>query len=379
MADGVKVIKVSTRKEMNDFTGVVKRIYRDFPQYVPDFESDVRGLFSPKTNPGLEFSDIQPFVAYRNNVPVGRIVGIVNRKANKKWGTQNVRFSMIEFLDDIHISRALLNAVEEWGRALGMKQIHGPLGVTDFDKEGMLVEDFDLTGSMTAIYNPPYYPRHMEALGFLKETDWLQVRINIPEQVPARYARVAQYARENIGLRVRKCSLKELTGEYGKKVFALLNQAYEPIFGFSELSPKQIDHFLNKYLKLIDKQLIPIIENDQQEVVGVAVTMGSLVGALQKSRGRLLPFGWYHLLRSLKWKHEGSAEMLLIAVRPDYQGLGVNAMFFDDLIPIYNRYGILWAETGPQLEDNVRELTQWKPLKPTFVKRRRCYIKNIKH
>lgn len=371
----IRIVKANSRREMDDFIHVVDRIYRDYPQYVPDLESDVRGLFSIKTNPGLEFSDIQPFVAYQDHQVVGRIVGIVNRKANEKWKTKSVRFSLIEFIDDINVSRALLDTVEQWGRSLGMDHIHGPLGVTDFDKEGMLIEDFDLTGSLTAIYNPPYYPRHMEALGFTKEVDWVQVRINVPSEVPARYARVAQYARENIGLTVKKYPKKILLGERGHKVFNLFNMAYAQIFGFSELSPKQIDHFLKKYLSIVDTQLIPIIENDKNEVVGAAVSMGSLTKALQKSHGRLLPFGWFHLLRSLKWKHEESAEMLLIAIHPDYQGLGVNAMFFDDLIPIFNRYGIKWAETGPQLEDNVRELTQWKPLKPEYVKRRRCYMK----
>ncbi|MBR1504055.1 MAG: N-acetyltransferase [Prevotella sp.] len=377
MKDGIKVIKVTTHKEMNDFLRLPEIIYRNIPQYVPDFESDVLGAFNEKTNPGLEFSDIQPFVAYRGKEVVGRIVGIVNRKANKKWKMKNVRFSMIEFIDDHNVSRALIETIEEWGRGFGMQKIHGPLGVTDFDKEGMLVEDFDLMGSMTAIYNPPYYPQHMEALGFEKEVDWQQVRIDIPEEVPAKYARVAQYARETIGLRVIKCTRDEIKGEMGQRAFKLFNQAYEPIFGFSELSTKQVDFFLKKYVSLIDMELIPIIENDKGEVVGAAVTMGSLTQALQKSKGRLLPMGWYHLLRSLKWKNEGNAEMLLIAIRPDYQGLGVNAMFFDDLIPIYNRLGIKWAETGPQLEDNIRELSQWKPLKPTFVKRRRCYVKDI--
>lgn len=373
----VRVVKVTSHKEMNDFIHVVDDIYRNYPQYVPDLESDVRGLFSIKTNPGLEFSDIQPFVAYQNDKAVGRIVGIVNHKANEKWKTRCVRFSLIEFIDDINVSRTLLETVEQWGRSLGMEHIHGPLGVTDFDKEGMLVEDFDLTGSLTAIYNPPYYPRHMEVLGFTKEVDWMQVRINVPSEIPARYARVAQYARENIGLTVKKYPRRMLLGERGHKVFNLFNMAYAHIFGFSELSPKQIDHFLKKYLNIVDTKLIPIIENDKNEVVGAAVTMGSLTKALQKSHGRLLPFGWFHLLRSLKWKHEESAEMLLIAIHPDYQGLGVNAMFFDDLIPIFNSYGIKWAETGPQLEDNVRELTQWKPLKPEFVKRRRCYVKDL--
>ena len=373
----IRVIKVTGSEQMNDFIQLPKKIYRNIPQYVPEFESDVRGLFDIKTNPGLEFSKIQPFVAYRGEEPVGRIVGIVNRKANKRWNLKNVRFSMIEFIDDFTVSRALIEAVEAWGMEFGMEKIHGPLGVTDFDKEGMLVEDFDLTGSMTAIYNPPYYPQHMEVLGFEKEVDWLQIRIDIPEKVPAKYARVAQYARETIGLRVVKRSKEEIRGEYGQRAFRLFNQAYESIFGFSELSPKQVDNFLGKYVALIDTRMIPIIENDKGEIVGAAVTMGSLCEALKKSNGRLWPFGWYHLLKSLFLKREKNAEMLLIAIRPDYQGLGVNAMFFDDLIPLYNRLGIKWAETGPQLEDNVRELTQWKPLKPTFVKRRRCYVKPI--
>ena len=374
----VKVKQVHDHRTMNDFVHIVDSIYGNCPQYVPDLESDVRKLFNSRKNPGLEFSDIQAFVAYQNEQPVGRVVGIVNGKANQKWKVRNVRFSMIEFIDDMTVSSALLKAVEEWGKTKGMDALQGPLGITDFDKEGMLVEDFDMLGSMNTIYNPDYYPRHMEAYGLVKEVDWLQVRIDIPQDIPARYARVAQYAREQIGLRVVKLTVKEvLQLGYGKKVFALLNECYQPIFGFSTLSERQMNTFINKYLRLIDLNLIPVILNDRQEVVGVAITMGSLSMAMQKTGGRLLPMGWYHLLKALKWKREDHAEMLLIAVRPDYQGLGVNAMFFNDLIPIYNNYGFKWAETGPQLEDNVRELSQWKPLHPQFVKRRRCYKKKI--
>lgn len=374
----IDVLKVMTSKQMCDFIHVVDKIYHHCQQYVPDLESDIRALFSRKTNPGLDFSDIQPFVAYCDNVPVGRIVGIINRRANKKWNVKCVRFAMLEFIDDPTVSEALLKTVEQWGKAFGMDIIQGPLGITDFDKEGMLVEDFHLAGSMITIYNPDYYPHHMEALGFGKEVDWVQIRIKIPEEVPAKYVRVAQYVKEQMGLRVIKVSNKDIyKNGYGKKVFNLLNEAYRPIFGFSELSDEQRDNFLNRYLKLIDKQLMPFIVNDKDELIGAAITMGSLTQAMRKANGRLWPFGWYHLLKALRWKREDNAEMLLVAVRPDYQGLGVNALFFDDLIPIYNKYGFKWAETGPQLEDNVRELTQWKPLKPEFVKRRRCYKKNI--
>lgn len=376
MTGGVEVIKVLTSRQMDAFIHVVDGIYKDCQQYVPDLENEVRSLFDPRKNPGLEFSDIQPFVAYQNGQPVGRVVAIINRHANEKWNIKCVRFAMIEFIDNLEVSKALLKTVEEWGRSKGMETMQGPLGITDFDKEGMLVEDFDLAGSMNTIYNPEYYPRHMEALGLEKEVDWVQIRINVPEEVPVKYARVAQYAREQLGLRVVKLSNKEIYEKgYGKKVFDLLNEAYSEIFGFSELSDRQVEVFLDKYLKLIDKKLMPFILNEKDEVIGGAVTMGSMTKAMRKANGKLLPFGWYHLLKAMRWKREDNAEMLLVAVRPDYQGLGVNAMFFDDLIPIYNQYGFKWAETGPQLENNVRELTQWKPLKPEYVKRRRCFKK----
>ena len=374
----IDVVKIKCRKELDDFIRLPYYIYKDCEQYVPDLESDIREQLDPKRNPAFEFSDVQPFVAYREGKAVGRIVGIINRKANERWQRSNVRFSLIEFVDDAAVSAALIDAVASWGRSFGMNVMEGPLGVTDFDKEGMLVEDFHLTGTMSTIYNPDYYPRHMEALGFKKEVDWLQIRVNIPATVPARYARTAQYVREQVGLRVIKVSSKDIgKGDYGKKIFSLLNDAYKPIFGFSSLSEKQIDQFVKKYLGLIDKKLIPLVVNEKDELVGVAITMGCLSRAMRKARGRLWPTGWWHLLKALKWRSEESAEMLLIAVRPDYQGMGVNALFFDDLIPIYNENGFKWAETGPQLEDNVRELSQWKPLKPEFVKRRRCYFKQI--
>ncbi|MBQ5982054.1 MAG: N-acetyltransferase [Prevotella sp.] len=376
--DEIIVKKVSSKKELDDFIHVVDIIYQNCPQYVPDFESDVKDIFDSRKNSGLEFSNVQPFVAYQGNKAVGRIVGIVNHRANEKWKTHNVRFSMIEFLDDLAISKALLNSVEEWGRSYGMDSIQGPLGITDFDKEGMLIEDFDMLGSIITIYNPEYYPRHMEALGFKKETDWVQIRVNVPKEVPVRYARVAQYAKEQVGLRVLTLTDKDITKrQYGRKIFKLLNEAYSPLFGFSEISDQQIDEFVGKYLQLIDKQLMPVVINDKGELVGVTVTMGSLAQATQKAKGKLLPFGWFHLLKALKWKHEDTVEMLLIGVRPDYQGLGVNAMFFNHLIPIYNKYGFKWAETGPQLEDNFKELSQWKLLNPEYIKRRRCYIKTI--
>ena len=374
----VEVRKVTCQRDIDDFVRLPRMMYHGVTQYVPDLERDIAGIICRKDNPGLEFSNVQFFVAYRDDVPVGRIAGIVNRKANEHWKQRVVRFGLIEFIDDQDVSRALLEAVAQWGREQGMDTLQGPMGITDFDKEGMLIEDFHLTGTMNTIWNPDYYPRHMEALGFQKAVDWVQIRIQIPQETPLRYSRTAQYVREQVGLRVVKMGDSGIDPRrYAGQALQLFNEAYAPIFGFSALSQTQIASFLDRYLPLLDRQMVPIVLNQQNEVVGAAVTIGSLSKALQKANGRLWPTGWYHLLKALKWKHEDTVEMLLVGVRPDYQGMGVNALFFDDLIPIYNQYGFKWAETGPQLEDNVRELSQWKPLKPEYVKRRRCYKKLI--
>ena len=364
---------------MKRFVRFATRLYAGNPCYVPDLEQDVYDFFDPQKNAGLAFSDVQAFLATDDKGKVvGRIAGIINRHANEKWHTRNVRFGFIEFIDDPEVAAALLEAVEQWGRERGMESIQGPMGIFDFDKEGMLVEDFDQVGTIITLYNPPYYPRYLEALGYEKEVDWVQIQVNIPPQVPAKYERVARLSKEMFGLHTRKLTRKEVMRDgYGQKVFRLLNEAFSPLFGFTEIPDKQIEAYIRQYFPFIDLDMVSIVENEANELIGVAITLASLSDAFRKSRGRLFPFGWFHLLRALKSKPSDKAELFLIAVRPDHQGLGVNALFFDDLIPIYNRKGIRWAETGPQLEDNVKELSQWKPLNPKFVKRRRCYKKRL--
>ena len=364
---------------MNDFIDLPKRLYRGNPYYVPDLDSDIRDMFDPRRNLSLKYNQVQAFVAYdKYGTCVGRIAGIINTRANERWQTRNVRFGLIEFVEDVRVAEALLDAVARWGGERGMTHLQGPMGLTDFDKEGMLIEGFEEMGSIITTYNPPYYPQYLEQMGFKKEVDWMQMRIHIPESVPAKYARVAQYLKETEGLRVKKMTNREILKEdYGRRVFQLLNEAYRPIFGFVSLTDEQIDSYISRYIRLIDKQLIPVVENRAGELIGVAVSMGRLSRASKKSGGRLWPTGWWHFLRSLCWQREDTAELLLIGIRPDYQGLGVNALFFDDLIPIYNMYGFRYAETGPQLEDNQRELTQWKPLQPEIIKRRRCYTRKI--
>lgn len=373
----VVVKPVTTKQEMNVFVKFPNQLYAGCAEYVPDLDSDVKDFFCKEKNAGLYFSTVQPFLAYKDGKVAGRIAGIVNTHANEKWNTKNVRFSYFDIIDDINVSSALLDAVAEWGKNLGMDTIIGPMGITDFDKEGMLVDDFDQLGSMNTIYNYAYYPQHMEKLGFEKEVDWIQIRFAIPEELPSRYLRVAKLSKEKFGLHVRVLTDKEITDGYGRTIFNLLNDAYSPLFGYTPLSTAQIDEYVDKYLKLVDKKLMPVIENEKGELIGAAVTITSLSHALQKAKGRLFPFGWYHLLRALKWKREETVEMLLIAVREDYQGRGVNALFFENLFSVYKQYHFKWAETGPQLEDNHREISQWKALDPIFTKRRRCYKKII--
>ena len=373
----IQVKPVTNKKGMDDFVKFPKSLYADISQYVPDMDSDIRDTFRPTKNKSLEFAEIQAFVAYKDGEAVGRIAGIINHKANNIWKKQTVRFSMIEFIDDIEVSKALITAVEKWGKNHGMTSIQGPMGITDFDKEGMLIEDFDMNGSFLEYWNPPYYKEHLEKLQFEKEADWLQIRFQVPETVPAKYARVARLSKEMFDLKIVKKTKKEVYKGYGQKIFSLLNQAYAPLFGFSPFSPEQTQDFLKKYLPLLNMKMVTLIENGKDELVCVAITVADFSDGLKKSNGKVFPKGWNHLLKAIKWKTGNKAELMLIAVRPDMQGLGINALVFDHLIPIYNKIGIKWCETGPQLENNVKELTQWKPLSPSIVKRRRCWERKI--
>ncbi|MBQ0141919.1 MAG: N-acetyltransferase [Prevotellaceae bacterium] len=380
MNRSVNIRTVNDKKVLNDFVRLPKEIYANNPFYVPDLDVEIRDFFNEDKNSGLKSAKVQAFVAYdQNNHPVGRIVGIINTRANEKWKSQNVRFGFIEFVDDIEVSKALIKAVEEWGKKEGMTDIQGPMGLTDFDKEGMLIEDFDQLGSMTAIYNPPYYPKHMEALGFVKEVDWVQIRVKIPKTVPEKFARVCELVKDRYKIYIKKLTKKQIMGEYGKKIFDILNSAYEPLFGFVALTPAQVQDFVSRYLPLADPELITLIENEQNEAIGVAISMGSLAKALNKSKGSLFPFGWYHLLKSLYIKHEDTVELMLIGLLPEYQGKGINSLFFCDLVACFNKKHYLYAETGPQLENNQKELMQWTLFDHKLVKRRRCYTRKIEN
>lgn len=365
----VIIKEVKTRKDRKAFVEFPKRLYADNPYYVPDLDRDIEDLL-PRVIAYLAYDE-------EGNV-VGRVATFVNKKANDKWNLRAARFSYLDFIDDEKVVNALMQAVEEFAIQQGMNQVQGPLGFFDFDKEGMLVEGFDRLGSMIEYYNAPYYAKHLERLGYGKEVDWVQTLIKIPAEVPKTYERVAKYVREEAHLHVRKLTNEEITkGGYGRRMFQLFNETYAHLFGFSEMPDKQIDDYINQYISLVDKDLMPIIEDEEGNMVGACVTMGSLSHAMRKTNGKLFPLGWWHLLKAIKWKHEETLTLMLIAVKTEFQGYGVNALFFDDMIPLLNKKGYKWAETGPMLETNLRVQSQWKPLNPENIKRRRCYSKKL--
>jgi GNAT superfamily N-acetyltransferase len=375
--NSIKVIKVQSKKEMKMFISFPHTLYQKYDNYVPDLDSDVEGFFNPKKNRNLAYADVQPFLAMRDGEVVGRIAGVVSHKSNSTWNKRIVRFTYIEFIDDLDVSKALLDTVAEWGKSFGMNEIQGPMGIIDFDKEGMLIEDFDLPGCFMEFWNPPYYKSHMEQLGFKKGADWLQIRFEVPEQIPPRFQRVADYSKQEFGVHVVRKTKKEITQGYSHKIFKLLNESFAQLYGFAPFSEEQAEEVLARFLPFLDMDMVPIVEDNKGELVGIAVTCRDFSDGIKKTHGKLLPFGWLHLLKAIKLGKQDKAQLMIIGIRPDMQGMGVNATIFAHLIPVFQKLGIKWCETNPQLDTNIRELSQWKPLNPKTVKRRRCWQKDI--
>jgi GNAT superfamily N-acetyltransferase len=373
------VHKVTTSRELKKFARFNYKLYKDNPYSVPDLYSDILKTFSREKNPAFEFCEAEYFLAYQDGKIVGRVAAIINHKANATWGKKAVRFGWIDFIDDLDVSRALLKAVEQWGADKGMTTMEGPLGFTDMDAEGMLIEGFEELSTMATIYNYPYYPEHMEKLGLGKAIDWVEMKLMVPEKLPEQYEKIARIVQQRLNLHVRKLrSVKEIrrTG-LGYKIFDLVNEAYKPLFGYSEMTKGQIDRYINEYLPILDLNMVTMVEDANNELVGVGISMASLSRALQKAKGKLWPFGWWHLLKALFIKRPPILDLLLIAIKPEYQGKGVNAIMFADLIPIYIKYCFEWGETNPELEVNDKIQSQWHYLDNRIHKRRRCYTKEI--
>lgn len=378
----IQIKRVETKKDLKQFIEFHYDLYKGNPYDVPNLYSDEVNTLSKDKNAAFDFCEAEYFLALKEGKTVGRVAAIINHKANEKWKKKDVRFGWIDFIDDIEVSRALFKAVEEYGRKKGMDDIVGPLGFTDMDPEGMLTWGFDKLGTMATIYNYEYYPQHMEKLGgWEKDNDYVEYYLVVPEKSPEKYTKIAEMVEKRYNLHVRKLTKKDIfQGGYGKKLFDLINLTYSDLYGFSELTDRQIDQYVKMYFPLADLNLVTVIEdgNKDNQLAGLGITIPSLSRALQKCRrGRLFPFGWWHLLRAIKFHKTDGVDLLLMGFLPEYRSKGANALLFADLIPRYVDYGFKWGETQVEMESNEGVQSQWGPLDPINHKKRRCYRRSL--
>lgn len=374
----VEVIKVETIKQLKEFVNYNYELYKNCPYAVPELYEDAVNTLRKDRNAAFEFCEADYFLAMRDGKIVGRVAAIINKRANEQWGLKAARFGWVDFIDDAEVSAALISAVEQWARERGMTELQGPLGFTDFDREGMLVEGFDRLGTMATIYNYPYYPQHMERLGFEKDADWVEFLIKVPEKNWEKAERLSAIIARKYKLRVVKCkSRSELAKRYGKALFELVNECYAPLYGYSPLSDKQIEQFIKQYLPVIDLRLVSLIVDENDNLVALGVTLVSLARALQKAKGRIFPFGWFHLAKALFFSRPKRLDFLLVAIKPEYQSKGVMALLFNDLMPRFIAMGFEDVETNPELETNNKVQAQWESFNPEQHKRRRAYKKAL--
>ena len=366
-----------TRSNLKKFVEFQIDLYKGNPYFVPPLVSDEIATLDSKVNPAFDHCESAYFMAYRDGKAVGRIAAMINKQVNEKENSRQARFGFVDFIDDAEVSKALFDAAEKWAKEKGMDNIVGPLGFTDLDNEGMLINGFEELGTMATIYNYPYYPAHVERLGYEKEVDWHEFLIEIPEQIPDKHKRIAEIVKKKFNLRVVKfTSRKALKERYGQALFELINEAYDNLYGYSRLTKRQIDYYIKIYLSMLNLDLVTLIVDGEDQLVGVGISIQSMSRALQKSKGKMFPFGWWHLLKGLKGKND-RVDLLLVAVKPQYMGKGVNALLFTDLIPAYNKYGFKWAESNPELESNAAVQNQWEAFPYRQHRNRRAFIKRL--
>ena len=376
----ITIKKVETKEDLKAFIEFHYDLYKGNEYDVPNLYRDEINTLSREKNAAFDFCVANYYLAIRDNKVVGRVAAIINNKANEKWNQKRVRFGWIDFIEDKEVLEALLKAVEDFGKAHGMNEIVGPLGFTDMDPEGMLTWGFDQLGTMPTIYNYDYYPRLLESLpGYEVDNKYVEYKLFVPDTVPEKYAKIAEMIQNRYNLRIKKLTKKDVfEGGYGKKIFELINSTYKDLYGFSELSEKQIDQYINMYFPFADLSLITLVEDASADnkLVGIGITLPSLSEALQKcKKGRLFPFGWFYLLRAIKFHKTKIVDLLLMGVLPEYRMKGVNALMFADLIPRYQAYGFEWGETQVEMETNANVQSQWETLNPVMHKRRNCYKK----
>jgi len=374
----VEIRQVNDKRDIKKYVAFPDKLYKGVKNYVPELKSEEYSMYSPETNFSFEYCDARFFLAYRDNEIVGRIGAIVNRTANERWNQKQIRITRIDFIDDMEVSGTLFGAVEAWAKELGLTQAHGPLGFTDLDKEGLLVEGFDRMGSTVTIYNYPYYPKHFEAHGYVKDIDWVEYRIRVPKKGDERVERVSRLAEKVMErTHVHFFDLKHMkdVAPIVLQVFDLLSECYKDLYGVVPYTEKVSQDYARRFIPLLNPNFAKFVVDDNNKLIAFGLAAPSLAKAFKKSRGRMLPFGWAHLLYALK--HPKELELYLVAVHPDYQKSGLAALLLNDITASAIQKGVQFAESSPELENNQRIQDFWKNYDVEQHKRRRCYKKDL--
>ena len=366
-----------TKSNLKKYTKFGIDLYKGNDYYVPPLIMDDVETLSPDKIPAFDYCKAKSWMAYRDGKPVGRITGIINTVVNERTGKRDLRFGFLDFIDDKEVVDALFDALAEWGRSQGLTSMVGPMGFSDMDHEGMLTEGFEELGTMATIYNYPYYPQHMERMGFHKDAEWVEYRMTVPDKIPEKMLRVAEIVKKKYGVRtIKYTSAKKIKEEYGMALFELINEAYDQLYGYSPLSQRQIEYYIDIYLPILRLENVCLIVDSNDKLIGVGISIPSMSRALQKGRGRLLPTGWIHLLKAM-YMHNDVVDLLLVAIKPEYQSKGVNALLFADLLPVYIKNGYRWAESNPELADNENVQLQWQYFERRQHRRRAAFRKDI--
>jgi len=371
----IEIREVKTWLDSIRFTEFPNKMYRQVPAYVPALSLDERNVFNPKVNPVFEYCDAIRYLAYKDGKLVGRIAGIINHKWNEDKGIKTGRFSRIDMIDDIEVTKALLDKVTEWVKGFGLTDLIGPIGFTDLDRQGMLVDGFDQLNMFITIYNHSYYKDHLETLGFVKDVDWIEKKVTWPTELSEKIKRGAEIARKRYGYELIKCKTKKEVFKYIYEAFDMYNVAFNELYGFYPISNKVMDYYIKQMIMLVSLDFLWFVLDKDKKVVGFTVIMPSLVMANKRNNGKLFPFGVFRLLRAIK-KYD-VLDAYFIAVDPKHQGHGIIAMVFEDGINIGVKNHVKFGETGPELELNMAIQNQWKEFDYVEHKRRRCYKKSI--
>ena len=372
----IKVKQVLNSSDLELFIKFPMELYKGNPYYVPPLINEEKSIWVKEENPALQYSEAAQFLAYKGKNIVGRIAVMINHKEEKELGIRKVRFGWLDFIDDIEVSKTLIDTAIEYAKSKGISKIEGPMGFTNLDKAGMLTKGFDKLATMIGIYNFDYYPKHMEQLGLVKEKEWVEFEINFPDTLPDKVEKFSNLIAEKYELELVKFKSKKDILPLVEPMFKLLDDTYKHLSTYTPITQEQIKHYKEKYFKFIDKDYIVCIKDKYGSLISFAITMPSYSKALQKAKGKLFPFGWWHLLNA--GKKNDRANFYLIGIHPQYQKRGITAIIFKEIYETFKKKGVKFLETNPELEENASIQALWQDYHPTNHKRRRTYSLEIK-